>query len=111
MQQISSNSSCKKNSNTIPNFSPIITNLTPDTCPAGVYTQVTVYGNNFSLGSSIGYTVIIFGDTIIPVTFYGSKTISFIVPTSASPGIYTVQAVNILYPNSFYSNIVNFIIV
>jgi hypothetical protein len=106
-----SNSSCKQYSNTIPNFSPVITSLTPDNSRAGVYTQVYVLGNNFSLGSRIGYSIVYFGNAIIPVTFYGSNSISFIVPTNAGPGDYTVQVINVFYPNSSYSNIVNFKIV
>jgi len=108
---LSSKTSCAKYKNIFPNFTPVIVSLTPDTSNAGEYTQVNVFGNNFSLGSRIGYTVINFANTIIPVTYYGSSNISFIVPVNAGPGVYTVQAVNVFYPNSSYSNIVNFTIV
>ena len=108
---LSSKTSCVKYKNFFPKFTPVILYLSSDTANAGEYTQVNVYGNNFSLGSRIGYTIINFANTIIPVTYYGSTNISFIVPVNVCPGVYTVQAVNAFYPNSSYSNIVNFTIV
>lgn len=103
--------SCQKYKYGVPNFTPVIISLNITSSVAGQYTKVNVFGNNFSLGSKIGYTIINFGNTVIPVTFYGSNNISFIVPIDAGPGVYTVQVVNTFYPNSSYSNIVNFTIV
>ena len=111
INNLSSNSSCKKYSNSVPDFSPVILSISPDTSATGEYTQVNVYGQNFTFGSRIGYTIIKFGNVIIPVTFYGSSNISFIVPSNAGPGVYTVQAVNAFYPTSTYSNIINYTIV
>jgi hypothetical protein len=100
---------CKKYMNTYPNFTPVIYNLSVNNSKAGVYTQVYISGNNFSLGSRIGYTVVNFGTyTNLPVTYYGSTNISFIVPTNAVPGIYSIQAINSFYPNSLVSNIVKY---
>ena len=108
---VSKKSSCKKYVNTVPDFSPVILSISPDISATGEYTQVNVFGKNFSFGSRIGYTIIKFGNTIIPVTFYGSNNISFIVPANAPPGIYSVQAVNAFYPTSTYSNIFDYTIV
>ena len=102
---------CKKYVNAYPIFTPVIYGLSTYTSISGNYTQVNVYGNNFTCGSRIGYTVINFGDFInLPINFYGSTNISFIVPTQASPGIYNVQAMNVSYPTSLYSDIVPYII-
>ena len=100
---------CKKYTNAYPNFSPIISDLSIHSSVSGEYTQVTIFGNNFSSGSAIGYSVVNFGDFMnLPVTFYGSTSISFTIPTIARPDVYNVQVVNLLYPTSLYSNIVNY---
>ena len=106
---IPSSALCKKYKNTFPNFTPEIFYLSIYSSLSGVYTQVNIHGNNFSLGSNIGYSVVNFGTYInLPVTFYGSTSISFIIPTNAPPGTYTIQVVNLLYPTSLYSNIVDY---
>ena len=100
---------CKKYSNEYPNFSPIIYSLSTYSSMQGRYTQVTITGNNFSLGNTIGYSVVNFGKyKRLPVTYYSSNSISFIVPIDALNGKYAVQVVNLLFPTSLYSNIVNF---
>lgn len=104
-----STSSCKKFKNSYPNFTPVILDLSVHSSEAGAYTQVTIFGNNFSSGSAIGYSVVNFGDfTNLPTTFYGSTRISFTIPTIAKSGVYNIQVVNVLYPTSLYSNIVNY---
>ena len=103
---------CKKYVNTYPDFTPVIYSLSTYTTISGKYTQVNISGTNFTSGSTIGYTVVNFGNFInLPINFYGSTNISFIVPIQASPGIYKVQVVNISHPNSLYSNIVPFIVI
>lgn len=102
---------CKKYANVYPNFAPVIYGLSQNSSKSGAYTQVRVNGTNFSLGSTIGYSVINFGAYMnLPVTYYGSNSISFIVPISVSPGVYNIQVVNSNYPNSLYSNIVTYTI-
>ena len=97
--------------NAYPNFAPIIYSLSTNSSNAGVFKQVNIFGNNFSLGSTIGYTVINFGNYKgLPITYYGSTNISFIVPSTAIPGVYGIQAINNSYPNSLISNIVNYTI-
>ena len=104
-----SRANCRKFYYSYPNFSPQILGLSTYTSVAGVYTQVTLSGNNFTYGTSLGYSVVNFGQyQNIPVVFYGSNNISFIVPTQALPGTYTVQVVNVIYPVSSYSNILTY---
>ena len=107
----SSKGSCKIYKGYYPDYTPVITTLSPDSSTVGKYKQVYVYGNNFSMGSKIGYTVIKFNNITIPVTFYGSDSVSFVVPVDLPAGVYPVQVMNILYPTSFYSNIVSFTLV
>jgi hypothetical protein len=102
---------CKQYKDAYPNFTPEILYLSTNTSVAGVYTQVNIVGNNFSFGSNIGRSVVNFGTyKNLPITFYGSTGISFIVPTNAQPGMYNVQVVNVLYPTSLYSNTVSYIL-
>jgi len=100
---------CRKYYYNYPNFTPQILGLSTYTSVAGVYTQVTISGNNFSYGSKIGYSVVNFGQyQNISVVFYGSNNISFIIPTVALPGTYNIQVVNQWYPTSTYSNILTY---
>jgi hypothetical protein len=100
---------CRKYAYIYPIFTPQILGLSIYTSVAGVYTQVTISGNNFSYGSNIGYSVVNFGQyQNIPVVFYGSSNISFIIPTLALPGTYNVQVVNLWSPTSTYSNILTY---
>lgn len=106
---IPSTVSCKKYSIGYPNYSPIIYGLSTYSSMQGRYTQVTISGNNFSLGNTIGYSVVNFGNyQRLPITYYSSTSISFIVPTDAMNGKYAVQVINLLFPTSLYSNLVNF---
>jgi len=96
---------CRKYSYYYPIFTPQILGLSIYSSEAGAYTQVTISGNNFSYGTNIGYSAVNFGQyQKIPVIFYGSNNISFVVPASAPPGAYNVQVVNLWYPTSTYSN-------
>jgi hypothetical protein len=105
------NPQCKKYTNEYPNFTPEIYHLSTNTSDAGAYTQVKIFGQNFSFGSSIGRSVVNFGSyKSLPITFYGSTGISFVVPSNAQQGIYSVQVVNVLYPTSLYSNTVSYIL-
>ena len=100
---------CRKYSYYYPIFTPQILGLSTYTSVAGAYTSVTISGNNFSYGSNIGISVVNFGQyKNIPVIFYGSNNISFVVPTIAIPGTYNVQVVNLWYPTSTYSNILTY---
>lgn len=78
-----------------PNFKPIIKTFSTTTSVSGIYTQVIVLGLNF-LPPSYGQTYVNFGSfTELPITFYNSFNISFVVPLNATPGDYNVTIVNI----------------
>ena len=106
---VPSSAPCRKYSYYYPNYTPEIMGLSIYSSAAGAYTQVNISGNNFSYGTQIGYSVVNFGTyQNIPVTFYGSNNISFIVPIIAPPGVYNIQVVNIWHPTSNYSNILTY---
>jgi hypothetical protein len=81
----------------LPSFSPVINALST----YKKYRQVYIYGSNFlplqtfvNLGSY----------TNLPITYYSSFKISFIVPINTLPGTYTV-VVNNIYNNNFSPSI------
>lgn len=75
-----------------PNTSPIIYNLSQYSSQSGNYTIVYIHGLNFLFNS----TTVTFGTiTNIPVTFYSSNDISFVIPINSLPGSYSVQVVTI----------------
>ena len=84
-----------------PNFTPNINNLSITNSITGVYSLVYINGSNF-FPACYGprCTYVNFGlYTKLPITFYSSFNISFIVPLNAVPGIYNVQVVNIYNEN------------
>jgi len=93
---------CRQYEPGYPGFAPIISRLSPD---QGKYVIVHITGVNF-LPPSYGTTYVNFGTfTRIPITFYSSFNISFVVPLSAPAGIYNVVVVNVY--NSNFSPAVN----
>jgi hypothetical protein len=115
--------SCKRNKTSYPNFAPVIYNLSVlSSCP-GAYSLVNIDGANF-LPPSYGTTYVNFGQyTNLPITFYSSFNISFVVPLTAPPGNYAVTVVNVYngnfspainqtYPgNLVYSNSITYTII
>ena len=102
----------------LPSFTPVIDNLSTYSAVAGEYTRVYVSGSNFLLN---GVTYINFGNfKNIPVVYYSSFNLSFVIPLTATAGNYSIVAVNIYngnfspqinhsYPASLnYSNSLNF---
>lgn len=84
---------CKKVKSFLPPFKPIISDISVNTSVAGKHSRVYVNGSNF-LPS--GVTYVNFGTyKNIPITYYGSFNISFLVPLNASPGNYNIVVVNI----------------
>jgi hypothetical protein len=68
------------------------------TSSSGAYSLVYVYGSNFL---PYGTTFIQFGNYgYIPVTYYSSFNLSFVVPLGLLPGNYNVKVVN-LYNGNF----------
>jgi hypothetical protein len=98
---------CKLAKGFLPSFTPQIYFLPiTDTSAAGAYSYVIINGNNFLPNGS---TYVNFGNdyTNIPVSYFSSNNISFIVPGNATPGIYNIVVVN-NYTGNFGSHINNF---
>lgn len=94
--------SCRKVVNSYPSFNPVINGLSVTSSQAGTYSLVYVSGTNFLPNA----TFIQFGNYgYLPITYYGSFNISFVVPLNATPGNYPVRAVNIY--NGNYSRPIN----
>ena len=82
-----------------PSFSPIMNGLSVTTSNSGVYSLVYVTGSNF-VSPTNGTTYINFGSfTNLPITFYSSFNISFVVPLNAVAGSYNVIVVSIYNGN------------
>ena len=92
---------CKGNKGFLPSFTPILSNLSVTTSSSGAYSLVYVYGSNFLPN---GTTFIQFGTIFLPVIYYNSFNLSFVVPTSALAGNYNVKVVN-LYNGNFSPSI------
>jgi hypothetical protein len=88
-----------------PNFTPIIYGASVTTSVSGVYTLVYITGENFI--SPVNETTYVnFGSFLnLPITFYSSFNISFVVPLNALAGSYNVVVVNVY--NGNFSNAVN----
>jgi hypothetical protein len=97
---------CKLSKGFLPSFTPEIYSLSIDTSLSGAYSNVSISGKNFLPN---GTTYVNFGTdyTNIPISYYGSNNISFVVPANATIGIYDVIAVN-NYTGNFGSHINNF---
>jgi hypothetical protein len=95
-----------------PNTSPIIYSLSLTESVLGDYTICDISGKNFSKSNTTGNSTVSFGNiTNIPVTFFSSLNISFVVPfIHLSPNTpYNVQVVNNNYfPSTLYSNKVSY---
>ena len=90
---------CRRNNRSYPSFAPVIYNLSVLSSSAGAYSLVNIDGTNF-FPASYGTTYVNFGQyTDIPITFYSSFNISFVVPLNAPPGNYAVTVVNIYNGN------------
>jgi len=104
------NHACRTYKGFYPNITPIIYNLSQDTSPQGDYALVYITGNNFLLD---GMTRVNFGSyTSLPVTFFSSVTLSFIVPAGAPVGVYSVRVTTVdntqVVPSTMYSNGVDY---
>jgi hypothetical protein len=94
-----------KNRQMYPSFAPTINGLSATNSVHGNYSVVYISGTNF-LPPCYGTTYVNFGTfKELPITFYSSTSISFIVPLNAVAGSYNVQVINIY--NSNFSPAVN----
>jgi len=90
--------SCARNAGFLPSFTPILASLSVTTSTSGAYSLVYVNGSNFLPN---GTTFIQFGGLgYLPVTYYSSFNLSFVVPLNAVAGNYLVKVVN-LYNGNF----------
>jgi hypothetical protein len=103
---------CRKYKGFLPNLTPTINSLSSTISAPGVYALVYVNGENFT-----PYNISITFGTIqnIPIVFYSSFLVSFLVPLDVSEGIYNVQVVinnnnNLTINSLLYSNTVNYTI-
>jgi hypothetical protein len=77
----------------LPSFTPVISNLSVTSSAAGQYSLVYINGSNFFPN---GITYVNFGPyKNIPIVYYSSFNISFVVPLNATAGNYNVVVVNI----------------
>lgn len=107
--------SCRVTSNVLPDIKPVINSFSPTSSIQGVHTVVYLYGNNFgNKNSKIGTSVVNFGSTStytkLPVSFYSSQEISFIVPSGATKGTYEITVSNLIFPYYLTSNSVTYTI-
>jgi hypothetical protein len=110
--QIEKQNGCKKYNYNYLNILPNIHSLSSYSSAENTNTIVFINGENFSYNSvSLGYSVVNFGSfKQLPISFWGSQTISFQVPLNAPVGTYEIQVMNILSPNPGYSNSVAYTI-
>jgi len=98
-------SKCQNIVKMLPSITPQIYGMSKNSSVAGVYTVINIYGINFSIAGSTGYSIINFGPYLnLPIIFLGSQTIAFEIPTNIVAGSYPLTVVNIMYPNSLQSN-------
>ena len=96
---------CKLAKGFLQSFTPAIYNLSVDTSLAGAYSFVGITGTNFLPN---GTTTVNFGTyKNIPVSYFSSFNISFVVPLNAPIGNYNVVVIN-TYNSNYSPNINNF---
>lgn len=89
---------CRKYKGFYPSFTPILGSLSVTSSVSGEYKNVFVTGSNFLPN---GTTTVQFGSYgFVPINYYSSFNLSFVVPLSVVPGNYKVQVVN-LYNGNF----------
>lgn len=89
---------CNKLFNRYPSFTPVIGFLSVDKSKQGVFSPVNITGANFQFGKDATY--VNFGNyTRLPISFFSSSNISFVVPEDASAGTYNVVVVNVYNGN------------
>jgi hypothetical protein len=93
---------CKLAKGFLPSFTPEIYSLSVYTSLSSVYSNVLIDGKNFLPN---GTTYVNFGNfTNIPVSYFSSFSISFVVPANAPIGSYNVVVVN-NYNSNYSANI------
>ena len=99
LNNIRDRSNCRRYKSVYPNFAPTINSLSVTSSVAGAYSNVMINGSNF-FPQCYGTTYVNFGPyQKLPIVFYSSFNISFVVPLNAVSGFYNVQVVNIYNGN------------
>jgi hypothetical protein len=93
---------CRKSKPKYPSFTPILSSLSTTTSPSGGYSLVYISGSNYLPD---GVTYVKFGNEYLPVIYYSSSYLSFVVPLNLNPGNYPVRIANIY--NGNFSPVVN----
>ncbi len=92
-----SSRNCRKYQGFYPSFAPVLNQLSVTSSTKGSYSNVYVTGSNFLPN---GTTFIKFGNIpYVPVTYYSSFNLSFVVPLDANIGSYDVKVVNVYNGN------------
>jgi hypothetical protein len=95
---IASSRKCRKTKPILyPSFEPNLFNLSTTTSSAGSYSLVYISGSNLLPN---GTTFVKFGSEYLPIIYYSSFYLSFVVPLNAGVGNYQVQLAN-LYNGNF----------
>jgi hypothetical protein len=98
LSRIQSNN-CRRKGATYPSFAPVIYNLSQIASISTVYSLVFIDGTTF-LPPCYGNTFVNFGPyTNLPITFYSTFNISFVVPLNIPVGDYAVTVVNVYNGN------------
>ena len=99
---------CRKFQSTQIDLTPEIYGLSTYSTHYKDFTTVYITGKNFFMN---GTTCVNFGSyQRIPVNFYSSFNLSFVVPINAVPGDYQINVTTFLYPTTATSNTLNFTI-
>jgi hypothetical protein len=99
LNNITDRSNCRRYKSVYPSFAPTINSLSVTTSKPGSYSNVMINGSNF-LPPCYGTTYVNFGIyKNLPIIFYSTSSVSFIVPLNAVSGTYNVQVVNIYNGN------------
>jgi hypothetical protein len=102
---------CRKYKSFLPNIIPSISSLSNNISAPGAYSLIYINGLNFT---PYNMTVTFGSIQNIPIVFYSSFSISFVVPLNLSEGNYSVQVVannnNTLISGLLYSNTLDYTI-
>jgi hypothetical protein len=108
LAKLTAKSKCRQDKGFYPNFTPIIYNLSVTTSVHGKYSLVYINGYNF-LPACNGITYVNFTNetssyTKLPITFFSTSYLSFVVPIDAVAGNYSVVVVKV-YNGNFSPNV------
>jgi len=88
---------CRKSISFYPSFTPVLSALSQTTSVSGQYSFVRIYGLNYLPNGTTFIQFGIYG--YLPVIYYSSFNLSFIVPLNAKAGDYDVKVVNVYNGN------------